>query len=146
MLRKAPMNDSSVRKCKVCGVLFFRRVWIRLKRVQWERPCVFEKRDHCSRACAFALVKRARDAVKPLRLCAFCEQPMPTRTPCGAVKQTNTCSAYCGTKLWALGNLDKYPSKKCERCKVDLIRRRRETPTMWLKRRFCGYSCSAKSR
>jgi hypothetical protein len=139
-------NDQTLRKCLACGALFMRRVWQQPGRVQIECISNFEKRDSCSRHCAFHLVKEKRDAALPIRLCAFCEKPMRARTHRGDIKRTDTCSSFCGTKLWALHNLDKYPPKKCERCKADLIRRRRETPAMWAKRRFCGYSCSASFR
>jgi hypothetical protein len=135
-----------VRRCEVCNTRLVRRVWIGPKRTQRECEGNFAKRTYCSQYCAWALTKRNRDNATAPQFCTLCRNPMPVRTPAGTIRRSKVCSALCGSRLWALQNLAKYAAKRCANCKKPLIRRPRETPKMWDKRRTCGYACAAVLR
>jgi hypothetical protein len=61
------LGEGPLRKCEVCGGLFMRHVsgvWSGARRVRRESPAAFEKRNYCSRKCAFALQKQAHACVR----------------------------------------------------------------------------------
>jgi hypothetical protein len=134
--------SKDVRRCEVCNTRLVRRVWVGPKRTQRECEDDFAKRVYCSQKCAWILTKRNRDNAAPSRSCTFCGAPMSIRTPAGVIRRSEVCSKLCGSHLWALRNLAKYPLKRCATCKRYLVRRSRETPKMWNARRFCGYVCA----